>query len=135
MGQAPEQGIEERVVLDTSVCIEIIKKRQRGVSISNLLLTSEVFLASISLFELLLRRTNLEAVEELLRKVNLLGFDEGSARKAAEVKKELNANGTPIELSDIFIAATAMANNCALATFNVKDFSRIKGLKLVRLVK
>ncbi|HLD97460.1 MAG TPA: type II toxin-antitoxin system VapC family toxin [Candidatus Nanoarchaeia archaeon] len=133
MGQTPGQGIAERVVLDTSVCIEIIKNRQRGISIANQLFTSEVFLASISTFELLLRRTNLGAVEELLREVNLLGFDEKSARKAAEVKKELNANGTPIGLSDIFIAAIALANGCALATLNVKDFSKIKGLKLLKV--
>ena len=133
MGQTIEQGIEERVVLDTSICIEVIKKRQRGVSISEQISDKEIFLASVGLFELLLRRTNLEAVEGLASRVNILGFDEAVARKAAEVKKELNANGTPIGLSDIFIAATAIVNGCSLATLNIKDFSRIKGLKLVRL--
>ena len=133
MGQAPEQGVEERVVLDTSVCIEVIKNRQLGISISEQILDKEIFLASVSLFELLLRRTNLLAVEELVNRVNLLGFDEKTARKAAEIAKELNASGTPIEVKDIFIAATAIANNCALATLNTKDFSKIKGLKLVRL--
>ncbi|MBI2550540.1 type II toxin-antitoxin system VapC family toxin [Candidatus Woesearchaeota archaeon] len=133
MGQAIEQGIEKRVALDTSVCIELIKKRQRAIHVIEQISDKEIFLSSVGLFELLLRRTNLEAVEELIKRVNLLMLDEAAARKSAEIRKELNSQGTPIELRDIFIAATAMVNGCSLATLNVKDFSRIKGLKLVKI--
>ena len=123
----------ENVALDTSACIEIIKNKQRGISISEQISGNEIFLASVGMFELLLRRTNLEAIEELAGRVNLLTFDEKAARKASDIAKELSSKGKMIGSLDIFIAATALANNCALATLNVKDFSRIKGLKLVKL--
>ena len=38
--------------------------------------------------------------------------------------------GNAVESRDVFIAATAIVNNCALATFNVRHFSKIEGLKL-----
>ena len=123
----------ENVALDTSVCIEIIKNKLSGISISERISGSEIFLASVGLFELLLRRTNLEAVEELVGRVNLLSFDEKAARKASDIAKELSSKGETIGSLDIFIAATAIVNNCALATLNIKDFSRIKGLKLLKL--
>ena len=75
----------ENIALDTSVCIEIIKNKQRGISISEQISGNEIFLASVGLFELLLRRTNLEAVEELASRVNLLAFDEKAARKASDI--------------------------------------------------
>ena len=66
----------ENVALDTSVGIEIIKNNQNGVSVSEQISGNEIFLPSVGLFELLLRKTNLEAVEELANRVNLLAFDE-----------------------------------------------------------
>ncbi len=123
----------ENVALDTSVCIEIIKNKQHGISISEQISGNEIFLASVSLFELLLRKTNLEAVGMFAARMKLLDFDEKAARKASDIAKELGSKGEAVGLLDIFIAATAIVNNCALATLNTKDFSRIKGLKLVRL--
>ena len=123
----------ENVALDTSVCIDIIKNKQHGIGISEQISGNQIFLSSVGLFELLLRRTNLEAVEKLASRVNLLAFDEKAARKASEIAKELGSKGETVGSLDIFIAATAIVNNCALATLNLKDFSRIKGLKLVKI--
>ncbi len=91
------------------------------------------YLSTVTTFELFMRINNLEPVEALISEFQLLNFDEKSARKASEIALELKQKGTPIEAADLFIAATAIANNCALATLNVRDFSRIKGLKLVKL--
>lgn len=123
----------ERVALDTSVCIEIMKNKQRGIDISDKIAGDELFLPSVSLFELLMRCTSMEAVEELAGRANILAFEEKAARKAGSIAKELRNKGQPIGINDVFIAATAMANDCALATLDLKDFSKIKGLKLVRL--
>ncbi len=123
----------ENVALDTSVCIDIIRNKQHGIELSEQISGNQIFLPSVGLFELLLRRTNLEAVEELVTRVNLLAFDEKAARKASEIAKELSGKGEPVGSLDIFIAATAIVNNCALATLNVKDFSRIRGLRLVKV--
>lgn len=123
----------QKICLDTSVAIEVMNKKQRGIDIGETLGEREICIASVSLFELLLRKTNLEAVELFMERVELLNFDGIAARKASEIDKELEKNGTPIGFRDVFIAATALVNDCALATLNVKDFSRIKGLRLIKL--
>ncbi len=38
--------------------------------------------------------------------------------------------GTPIEPYDLQIAAIALANNLILVTHNVREFSRVEGLKI-----
>ena len=84
-------------------------------------------------FELLLRSHNLADVKELIQKTKILDFTKEAAEAASEIEKDLKGIGVLISREDIFIAATAIANDCALATLNIKDFSRIKGLKLVKL--
>lgn len=123
----------QKVCLDSDIAIEIVKNKERGLQISEELAGIDVHLTVVGLFELLMRKTNLEAVEEFVKRTTLLGFDEKAARKASEIDKELKKNGTPVAFRDVFIAATALVNECALATLNIKDFSRIKGLKLLKL--
>ena len=96
-------------------------------------LTAEAFLSSVTLFELMLRASKLEETETFVSTFEILKFDEKAARIAGQIEKDLKGRGILISREDIFIAATAIVNNCALATLNVKDFSRIKGLKLVKL--
>ena len=56
---------------------------------------------------------------------------EPKAEKVSDIKKELKSKGNIIEIRDIFIASTAINNNCILATFNKKHFSKINELKLL----
>lgn len=72
----------------------------------------------------------LQALEQLLRPVRLLPFDPASAEIAAEVRVELERRGTPIGAHDLLIAATALSHTATLVTRNVREFSRIDGLKL-----
>ena len=50
--------------------------------------------------------------------------------KAIEIYVQLH-KGKQIEDSDIFIAATAIVNDCTLVTANIKHFERVEGLKLI----
>ena len=50
--------------------------------------------------------------------------------KAIEIYVQLH-KGKQIEDNDIFIAATAIVNDCTLVTANVKHFERVEGLKLI----
>ena len=49
--------------------------------------------------------------------------------KAAEIYEQLH-KGQQIEDNDIYIAATAIVNNCTLVTANDKHFARITDLKV-----
>ena len=125
--------MDTKVCLDTDVSIEILKKTAKASELLDLTKDSEVYITTISIFELLLRETNLDAIEKLLLRTTILDFSELSARKAAEIFKDLKRKGKIIPLRDLLIASTTISNNCALATLNVKDFRNVKNLKLLEI--
>ncbi|MEK6984322.1 MAG: type II toxin-antitoxin system VapC family toxin [Nanoarchaeota archaeon] len=125
--------MDKKICLDTDVSIEILKNTGKADKLLDLINESEVYIAAISVFELLLRETNLHAIEKLLLRTTTLDFSELCARKASEISKILKSKGSIIEIRDLFIASTAIVNGCALATLNIKDFKNIKELKLLEL--
>jgi len=71
------------------------------------------------------------AVTGLLRNLVQVPFDQEAARSAAQIRFVLESRGMVIGSLDVLIAGTALSRNAVLATNNVKEFSRIEGLKLV----
>ena len=123
--------MDQKVCLDTDVCIAIINRKEPYQNILNKILYSRVFISTVSMFELFLRTTNLEPVENFIKDLEILDFDSTSARKSSEIRKMLKSEGKEIEIRDLFIASTAIVNDCTLATLNIKDFKNIKDLKLL----
>ena len=66
----------------------------------------------------------------LCRSWEVLPFDLKATNKSAEIYLQLR-NGQTIEDNDIYIAATAMVNDCVLVTANTNHFGRIKDLNFV----
>ena len=123
--------MDEKICLDTGVCIEVVKGNK---NLNHFFETDNLpYVGTITVFELLLRKTNLDKIDFLLSKVNILNFDEVSAKKASYIYKELERFGKLIEFRDVFIASISIMNNCTLATLNKKHFSRIKELKLLEI--
>ena len=73
------------------------------------------------------RRLKIERISLLL---DLYPFDESAAGKYAVVRAQLEREGTPISERDTQIAAIAMANKLTVVTHNVKEFNRIRELKV-----
>ena len=69
-------------------------------------------------------------LDDLLSVITVLSLDELAARKAAEVRAVLRRRGMPIGPMDTLIAGTALAHEATLVTHNVREFQRVKGLKL-----
>ena len=69
--------------------------------------------------------------EQFLTTVSVLPFDSSVSRRAAEIRHALERRGEGIGPLDTLIAATALANNATLVTRNVREFARVRGLKLV----
>ena len=67
----------------------------------------------------------------ILAELTVVPFTSSVARMACKVKHNLKAKGKQIDLADLFIAATAIANGLPLATLNRKHFDNIDGLKLI----
>ena len=123
--------MDQKICLDTDVCISIIRQQGYYKEILNKIFYLRTYITPITVFELLLRTTNIYQIENFIMDLNLLDFESRAARKASDVQKELKAEGKVIEIRDLFIGSIAIANNCTLATLNKKHFENIKGLKLL----
>ena len=75
------------------------------------------------------RRTRF--VEGVLQDYGVLPFALTEAREHAQIWVELEAQGRPIGERDLQIAATAKANDHAVATLNRREFERVAGLSLM----
>ncbi len=73
----------------------------------------------------------LAALTQLLRPMQRLPFDSECAAVAAHLRAQLEANGQPIGPHDTLIAATALRHQATLVTHNVREFSRVPGLRWV----
>ena len=69
-------------------------------------------------------------VEEFLDTIEVVPFESPADSVYASVRSDLEARGQPIGANDLFIAAHALALGHVLVTDNVREFSRVRGLKL-----
>lgn len=65
----------------------------------------------------------------------VFGVDAEIANNFGRIRAKLKKAGKVIEDLDILIAATCIANNCILITYNPKHFKRIEGLAMLDLPK
>lgn len=103
---------------------------------------SLIFLSVISASELLhgvhraddkrIRTRRLAFVERILSWVKILDIDISTARIHSKLWSDLAVEGKVIGAHDLWIAASALANNCSLVTRNVREFERIPGLHVVK---
>ena len=70
-------------------------------------------------------------LEQILRSVTVLPFEDKAARAAAQVRFELERAGAPIGLLGTLIAGTALAWGATLVTRNIREFRRVRSLDVV----
>lgn len=124
----------EVILLDTGVLIDHIRSTKKDATLFYRL--NEHYLLAISSitgFELLIGKTdkNKKFTDAMLSNLPILDFDQTCMNQAVMVYQTLKKNSKLIQPLDIFIAATALANNLPVATLNTNHFSRIPGLTLV----
>ncbi len=132
-----------RYLLDTDICIYIIKKKPEQV-LKKLtkLEPTEVAISTVTLSELIYgaeksqhRQKNLEALTGFLVPINILSWDESAAKNTGEIRAILEKSGKLIGPYDLQIAGQALSLNLTLVTNNDKEFSRVKGLRIENWVK
>lgn len=130
-------------MLDTNICIYIIKKKPDQV-IERLRHTRvpDVGVSSITLSELeygvaksARPEQNKLAIVEFLAPLEILPYDDMAAQEYGKVRVYLEKQGTPIGSMDMLIAAHALSLNCILVTNNESEFSRIPALKIENWAK
>jgi tRNA(fMet)-specific endonuclease VapC len=122
------------MVIDTSVLIEHIRaKNKLETTLYQLSESSELFISSVSLYELYMGATTKEKEEDvklLTEGIPILPFTDTVSIKAASIYHRLKLSNQLIEFRDIFIAATCIVNEMPIVTLNKKHFNRIEELKI-----
>ena len=127
-----------RYLLDTDICIYIHKGQPEQVRTRFLnLRPNEAAMSIISYSELLAGALNSQKPEANLRRlqmfterVPILPWDTEAALCYARIKTDLRRKGTPIGPYDAQIAGHALALGVTLVSNNLREFSRVDGLKL-----
>ncbi len=125
------EKLVKKICVDTDVVISLLKGDKKTHEMIDKLEGYDLCITSVTFFELSLRKYNLDQIEYFASKVQIIEFDEESAREASFLHKELKRTGRLMEVRDIFIAAICISKYYDLATFNKKHFQNIKNLKLL----
>ncbi len=124
-----------KVLLDTNICIALMKGREKAVRRLQTLQPSDCVISTVTSYELLtgvLKCQNptreREKVLRLMSLVHALPFDDAAADKAAEVRAHLESIGKVCGPYDMLLAGHALSRQLRVATNNVGEFTRIPGL-------
>jgi len=130
------------LVLDTNICIYLIKRKPPSVlKRFDALAAGTVAISSITVAELEFGvqksqypSQNQHALEQFLLPLVILLFDQEAARTYGKLRAWLETRGKTIGALDMLIAAHALSKRLPLATNNVREFSRVPGLKVLNWV-
>ncbi len=75
-------------------------------------------------------RANHARVDALVDEIECLAFTLEDAAVYGRLRAALETQGRPIGPNDMFIAAHALSRGLVLVTDNVREFRRVKGLKI-----
>jgi len=125
------------IIADTDVLIDYLEGRGPGAeAVFQTLRRDELNTTTINCFELLAgarRRRQQESILALLESIPVLPLDVDAARKAAEVRQQLERSGIGIGMGDSLIAGIALARGASLLTRNKRHFERVPGLVVAEI--
>ena len=130
-------------VLDTDTCIYFLNGNYKSIADEILSRSLEdLAVTAISTAELYYgayhsaRKTkNIEVLDNLFEKIQILPLDMQSARHFGELKENLHREGKMLGPYDLLIASIVHSQSHTLVTHNVKEFSQVKGLLVVDWVR
>ena len=71
-----------------------------------------------------------QRVDEVLASIGVLSLDRRIEQHYASIRSDLERRGEPIGQNDLLIAVHAVALDAVLVTDNVREFSRVHGLRI-----
>ena len=129
-----------RYMLDTNILVYVLNARPGHESILERFDREEprdMVVSSITLAELRYgieksqrREANRRALQRVLRALNVLAFDAKAADAYGSVRATLESAGKPVGPLDTLIAAHALALDVTLVSSNLREFSRVHGLRV-----
>jgi len=128
-----------KIMLDTNICIYIIK-RQPAAVLKHFIeyQVGDICISAITLSELRYgvaksthRDKNAKALAEFIVPLEVVPFDEAAALAYGDIRSNLEKAGTPIGSMDMLIAAHAVSLGIPLVTNNTREFLRIPVLNVI----
>ena len=126
-----------RDLLDTNICIDVIKRRPRELLDMFNRNASQMAISAITFSELLhgveksaAPARNLAAVEDFCSRLDLLAYGPKASLHYGPIRASLERSGTPIGVNDLHIAAHARSEGLTLVSNNLREFERVPGLLL-----
>ena len=126
-----------RYLLDTNICIYVIKERPPSMLESFSRHSGHMAISAITLSELLhgveksaAPERNLAAVENFCSRLDVLPYGPKASLHYGQIRAALERRGTPIGVNDLHIAAHARSEGLTLVSNNLREFERVEGLLL-----
>lgn len=127
-------------MLDTDICVFLMRGESPTLAskVQSIALQQQV-MSAVTFAELTYgvqasaaakRKQNQSVLDRLALHLAILDWPQTAARHYAEIRADLKRRGAQLGAADLMIAAHAQALDAIIVTNNVKDFGRIKGLRL-----
>ena len=124
-----------RYLLDTNICIYVIKTRPPSMLESFNRHAGHMAISAITLSELLdgveksaATERNLAAVENFCSRLDVLPYGPRASLHYGQIRTGLERRGTPIGVNDLHIAAHARSEGLTLVSNNLREFEQVEGL-------
>lgn len=123
------------ILVDSSIIIDYLRQKdknqtllfklgQKNFKLYTSIITHSECYAGRSIWE---KKEAMEALKIIFSGIKILPLQENISQKAGRISAENN-----IDLLDAIIAATSIIHDLNLATLNIKDFKKIKDIKLFK---
>ena len=124
-----------RYLLDTNICIYVIKRRPESLLVRFNENASHLAISAVTLAELLhgaekssQQQRTLSVVEDFCSRLDVLDYGAKAAQHYGQIRSALERRGTPIGVNDLHIAAHARSEGLTLVSNNLREFERVEGL-------
>ncbi|MGJ7037737.1 tRNA(fMet)-specific endonuclease VapC [Shinella sp. BE166] len=128
---------DHRYMLDTNIVSDMVRNPEGAAVVrSRVAGKGRLCLSAVTVCELRfgVKKKGSEAlrnrVETFLLAVPAVPLESDASERFAEIRYELERKGTPIGPYDMLIAAHALSLDLTLVTANIREFSRVEGLKV-----
>ena len=145
MGVKSEKTQSGRYLLDTSICIHLLRSNENVIQKFKERGLSSCSITDLTIFELYYgAEINKDAgrgdkeykkVEELIDRRDIISVSP-YMKEIAREKMRLRKQGVPLEdFVDLAIACTAVQNDMTMVTDNIRHFRRVQGIRLENWVE
>lgn len=124
-----------KILLDSSVIVDFLRTKNKNFPLLQQLADQnyKLYISILSHTELYAGKSIWEKdqarqeLELVLSGIDIIYLDANLSQKAGKIRSDYN-----LGLADAIIVSTAISQDLELATFNTKDFKKVKGVKLFK---